>query len=161
GLVLCKSLYTTYPTISVSVNRFAPYWGASDMVIRKLNELHRFGWDRLQKNSVPSRPYEGKRKIYKSPTNVDMVRWLAPVLLKKAMTHPFRRKTIQHWRIGVRMNRLPLFDRSSDGQLDNVRWIESPKGHFWADPFAIEHDGKKWAFFEDYLYSSKHGHIAC
>src|SRR6202007_2537062 len=42
GLVLCKSLFATQKTLSVSKNRYAPYWGSTDLVIRKLNELHRF-----------------------------------------------------------------------------------------------------------------------
>lgn len=160
GLVLCKSLFTTQPTLSVSVNRFGPYWGASDLVIRKLNELHRFGWDRLQQKAIPAEPYRGKRKIYRTPTNSDMAKWLGPVLLKKALRRPFRRETVQHWRVGVRVNRKPLF-QEAESSLDGVRWIESPRGHFWADPFALEQDGKAWAFFEDYCYQTKKGLIAC
>src|SRR6266567_2602478 len=35
GVVLCKSLFATQPTVMVSRNRFAPYWGSTDLVIRK------------------------------------------------------------------------------------------------------------------------------
>jgi len=160
GLVLCKSLFTTQPTLSVSANRFGPYWGASNLVIRKLNELHRVGWEHLQQKAVPAEPYQGKRKIYRTPTNMDMARWLGPVLLKRIVRRPFRRKTIQHWRIGVRVNRKPLFEEP-ESNLEGVRWIESPQGHFWADPFALEQDGRAWAFFEDYCYGTKKGLIAC
>ena len=59
GLVLCKSLFATEPTLSVSRNRETPYWGSSDMVIRKLNELHRFGWDYLTGKAIPPLPTEG------------------------------------------------------------------------------------------------------
>ena len=78
GLVLCKSLFATETTISVSRNRYPAYWGASDMMIRKLNELHRCGWDSLLQGAVPAVPYKGKKKIYRTPTNFEMVRWLAP-----------------------------------------------------------------------------------
>jgi len=159
GLVLCKSLFTTQPTISMSVNRYAPYWGSTDFVIRKLNELHQFGWEHLQNNAIPPVPYKGKRKLYRLPKNADMIRWLGPVFLKKAMRYPFRRRTVQHWQIGVRLHHKPLIDDSHD--LEGFRWIDAPKGHFWADPFGFEHDGKKWVFFEDYSYLTKRGCIAC
>ncbi len=160
GLVLCKSLFPTEATLSVSANRFGPYWGASDLVIRKLNELHRSGWEHVRQKALPAAPYQGKRKIYRTPTNSDMARWLGPVLLKKAIRRPFQQKRIQHWRIGVRIRRTPLFEDLTSNP-DGVRWIESPKGHFWADPFIVEQDGKAWVFFEDYSYRTKKGVIAC
>jgi len=66
-----------------------------------------------------------------------------------------------HWRIGIRLNHTPLCDAASGGGLEGFRWIESRKGHFWADPFAIEYAGKKWAFFEDYEYATHRGRIEC
>src|SRR5262249_9624827 len=36
GLVLCKSLFSTQQTLSLAKNRYVPYWGATDFVIRKL-----------------------------------------------------------------------------------------------------------------------------
>ena len=80
GLVLCKSLFNTEQTTSVSVNRYTPYWGSTDLVIRKLNELHQHGWDYVKQKAVPAEPYKGKKKIYRTPTNVEMARWLAPAL---------------------------------------------------------------------------------
>lgn len=159
GLVLCKSLFPTQHTISMSANRQAPYWGSTDMVIRKLHELHQFGWEHLQKKSVPPSPYRGRRKLYRTPTNLDMARWLGPVFVKKALAYPFRKPGVQHWQIGVRANAKPLLDVGSN--LEGFRWIDAPQGHFWADPFGLEHAGKKWAFFEDYSYEKKRGWICC
>lgn len=161
GVVLCKSLFTTQPTISTAQNAFGPYWGASDFVIRKLHELHRFGWEHVGQRSIPAAPYRGKRKLYRTPGNLDMVRWLGPVLAKKAIQQPFRKPTVQHWKIGIRVNAEPLLTRNSNGSLDGFRWIDSPKGHFWADPFLHDENGKKWMFFEDYIYAEKRGIIAC
>jgi hypothetical protein len=160
GLVLCKSLFTTEQTTSASVNRYAPYWGSTDMVIRKLNELHRCGWECVKAKSVPHAPYEGKRKIYRMPTNSEMARWLAPVILKKAIEYPVRQKTVQHWKIAVRVGHEPLFE-SADSDISGFRRIDPPKDHFWADPFVLEHQGKCWAFFEDYFYPKRRAGIAC
>lgn len=160
GLVLCKSLFTTEQTSSVSVNRYTPYWGSTDLVIRKLNELHRFGWEYVKRESLPPAPYQGKRKIYRNPTNAEMARWLGPVFLKKTVEYPFRKRTVQHWKIAVRTGHQPLFE-SADADVSGFRWIEPPKDHFWADPFVLEHQGKCWAFFEDYHYPKRRAGIAC
>jgi len=159
GLVLCKSLFATQDTLSISKNRFGPYWGATDLVIRKLNELHQFGWEYVRQKALPPAPYMGKRRIYRSPTNSDMIRWLGPILWKKAVKYPFRKKAVDHWRIGIRQGAKPLFDADSD--LAGFRWIEPSKGHFWADPFGIEHQGKYWVFFEEYSYAESRGWISC
>jgi len=162
GLVLCKSLFATETTVSVSRNRFPAYWGSTDLVIRKLNELHRFGWNHLLERAIPAAPYQGKKKIYRSPTNFEMVRWLAPVMAQKAVRRLFSPKAqVQHWRIGVRMNGRRLFEHSGPPDLAGFRWLEPPAGYFWADPFVIEHDGRPWAFFEEYSYQHRRAHISC
>jgi hypothetical protein len=161
GLVLGKSLFATERTIMISRNRYTPYWGSTDLIIRKLNELHRFGWQYLLERIIPSPPYKGKRSIYRTPNNRDMLVWLGPILLKKAISYPFRRETAQHWRIASRVNGKPLYDFDSDSDFSGFRWIDAPHGHLWADPFAFEHEGKCWVFFEDYSYKAKRAGIAC
>ena len=161
GLVLCKSLFATQPTVMVSRNRFAPYWGSTGLVIRKLNELHQFGWDYVKERAIPPAVYKGKRKIYRSPTNAEIVRWLGPIFLKKSIQYPFRKKRVQHWRIGVRIGGRSLLDSAFGNDLEEFKWIEPAKGQFWADPFPIEHEGKTWVFFEDFSYSESRAWISC
>ena len=161
GLVLGKSLFATEGGWSVSQNRFTPYWGSTDLMIRKLNELHRGGWEYVLEKALPAASYKGKRKIYKAPANSEVIRWLAPVFLKKAISYPFRRPTVQHWKIACRMNGRPLHASLPEPDFSGFSWIEPPKGRFWADPFAFEHDGQYWAFFEDYSYKEKRAGIAC
>jgi len=165
GLVLCKSLFSTERTLSLAKNRYVPYWGSTDMVIRKLNELHQFGWEHVRQRSVPAAPYQGKRQIYRTPTNLEMLRWLGPAAMKKAASRVFQnqKKTVQHWRIGIRMKAAQPLGSAADHHMhmQDFRWIEPPPGHFWADPFAIELDGKYWAYFEDYSYQTSVGRIAC
>jgi hypothetical protein len=161
GVVLCKSLFATQPTVMVSRNRFAPYWGSTDLVIRKLNELHQFGWDYVKERAVPAAAYKGKRKIYRSPTNAEIVRWLGPIFLKKSVQYPFRKKKVQHWRIGVRVGGKRLLDSPPGDDLEGFKWIEPDKGQFWADPFLIEHENKTWMFFEDFSYRQSRAWISC
>jgi hypothetical protein len=130
GLILCKSLFATEATVSVSRNRYPAYWGSTDFVIRKLNELHRFGWNYLLERSLPQVPYKGKKKIYRTPTNVEMVRWLGPIVCKKAVRRLFPRPTVQHWRIAVRTTGQLLFEQEKQGDLSGFRWLEPPAGIF-------------------------------
>ena len=161
GLVLCRSLFATERTLSLSRNRYTPYWGSSEMIIRKLNELHQFGWEYVRDRAIPPAAYKGKRCPYVTPTNRDMIQWLGPILLKKVLSSPFRRKTVQHWRVASRVNSQPLYEVDSESDSSGFRWIEAPKGHYWADPFPFEHQDRYWAFFEDYSYKEKRGSIAC
>jgi hypothetical protein len=160
GLVLSKSLFSTEQTISVSRNRFAPYWGSTDLMIGKLNELHQYGWEYVQARALPAAPYQGKRKIYRTPTNAEMMSWLGPVFFKKIVRYPFRQQHAQHWRIGIRHGVRKLFEPATGSDLDDFRWIEPPKGLFWADPFVIENSGKLWVFFEEYSYQQSRGWIS-
>lgn len=161
GLVLCKSLFATEGIWSISRNRFAPYWGSTNLVIRKLNELHQYGWEFVLKKALPPAPYRGKRKIYKTPGNVELARWLFPLFAKKAITYPFRKVTVFHWKIGIRLNGPPLYVCNREANFSGFRWITPPRGHFWADPFAFEHEGQHWLYFEDYSYQAKRALIAC
>src|SRR5207245_5115588 len=126
------------------------------MVIRKLHELHENGWDSVRVKSLPSGPYLGKRNLYRAPTNAEMVRWLAPKLASKVLKRALRRPAVYHWRIGIRPRACAIDTALSLGlgkqEFRGFRWLESPRGHFWADPFLLEHDGTAWLFFEDFRY---------
>jgi hypothetical protein len=163
GLVLAKVVFSAQPGLSLQRNRWAPYWGSSHMVIRKLNELHRYGWDRVRSRAVTGAPYHGKRRIYRTPSNLEMVRWLAPRIVSKAVARPFRKPCLQHWRIGVRANGPAVYLAAAQGDheadLTGFRWIDSPRGHFQADPFLFARDGLTWAFFEDFDYRQNRGVI--
>jgi len=157
GLVLCKSLFNTEPSVALSTNRFVPYWGATGQVIQKLNQLHQFGWEYVKEHAVPPVEYKGKQKIYRTPDNFQVAQWLGPLLLKKAARRYFRRKRAAYWRIAVRRSRDPLFQTGLTGDF---QWIASPRGHFWADPFLLDYQDKLWLFFEDYSYSARIGKIS-
>ena len=160
GTVLCKSWIATQPGLWVKLNRVQPYWTGSFFVIRKLHELHCYGWERLQERAVPNRFVEGRKKIYRSPENEAMLRFVAPRVARQVRAR-LRSTRVYHWRMAVR-------ERSGSGwspeqalTLDGFQWLEAPRGHFQADPFVMEHDGRTWLFFEDFVYAESRGVIAC
>lgn len=39
-------------------------------------------------------------------------------------------------------------------------WLVAPPGHYYADPFLVEHHGEPWVFFEDYNLTTEIGEIS-
>lgn len=161
GKVLCKGLFATHPGISLARNRVQPYWGATTFIIQKLYELHRHGWGHIERTAIPPAPYLGKKKIYRAPSNSEMLTWLVPVLIGKSLRRLVRRATIKHWRLAIRSGSRLNPGSESALDLSGFRWIESPKDRFYADPFLLEEGGKTWVFFEDLDYVTGLGRISC
>ncbi len=159
GIVLRKSVFPTRAGHSWSANRFGPYWASQHFVIEMLWRLHNFGWQHLQAHSRKAGVYTGKQPIYRAPTNTQMAGWLGPGLIKKRL-YSRKAETEFHWKIALRP--LPSNDSAIRGPLNltEFQWIESPKGHFWADPFLFEWQGKTYLFIEDYIYGRKKGILA-
>jgi len=160
GRVLYKGHFATEPGFSLERNRVQPYWGASTFMIQKLWELRKHGWDHVERNIVKPAPYLGRKKIYTAPTNAEMLRWLAPLMIRKSAARAVRAPKIPHWRLAIRHGGLPV-STSPAADLRGFRWIESPKGRYYADPFLIEAEGITWVFFEDFDYSLGRATISC
>jgi hypothetical protein len=48
---------------------------------------------------------------------------------------------------------------SGTDPLPRLRYLVPPKDRFWADPFAVEYQGRYFIFFEELLYSTGRGRI--
>lgn len=161
GTVLQKGLFATYPGLSRARNCVQPYWGASTFMIQKLQELHQRGWENIESRTVRAAPYRGRKKIYTVPSNWEMLKWLGPLLVRRSLRRLRRRPMIEHWRLAIRCG--AQLDPGLEGQanLSGFRFVESPRGRFYADPFLFEHLGKTWLFFEDCDYAADRGRISC
>ncbi|MGF1642792.1 MAG: hypothetical protein ACFCUJ_04055 [Thiotrichales bacterium] len=164
--VLCEARFSTSTTLSISANRYAPLWGSSHFVIQQLCALH--------EGHAYTR---GARKTYTlsatdarcgSPGNVEMLGLLARRVggsLRRALGRlpAWLRQgpASLQWRIALRSGASPLRPADPRRGLDAFRWLDSPPGHFWADPFLFEHAGTTWLFFEDYDYALDRALIAC
>jgi len=67
-----------------------------------------------------------------------MIRWLGPHILRKAMRRlrP-QRPTIDYWRLAIRTGGQLQASPHAGPDLSGFRLVESPQGHFYADPFLI------------------------
>jgi hypothetical protein len=161
GKILCKGYYPTQPGLSRARNCDQPYWGASSFVIQKLHELHEYGWQQVEREILKQEPYLGRKKIYTVPTNSEMLRWLVPALARKTLGRLTRRRIAKHWRLAIRTTTQLLGESGSVPNVSDFRWLESPAGHYYADPFLIEERGQTWVFFEDFSYQNQLGRICC
>src|SRR5207248_6466832 len=138
-----------------------PYWGASAFVIQKLRELHQYGWEHLEQTAVKPAPYLGRRKIYTTPSNGELLRWIAPAVFRLSVRRLKQRWLTAHWRLAIRNGGRSIPDSDTTPDLTRFRWIESPKGRFYADPFLTTVGGRHWLFFEDFDYAANRGRICC
>ena len=154
-------MFATIQGSSWARNCVQPYWGSTTFLIQKLHQLHESGWDSLAaKISKPDPTRSRKRDSF--PTDLEMLPWLGKIAVRNVTQrarHSIVGEELPHWMLGVKTNHssrnhVPL-------NLREVRWIQSPRGHFYADPFVIEHQGKPWVFFEDLPYSTDKGIIVC
>ncbi len=163
GAALAKAVFAT-DMGSLARNRVQPYFGSTHLVIQKLWELHQWGWQRLVERGVQARSYKGRRQFYRTPGNLEVIRWLAPQVIGKAVRTAARlfgrRHNVEHWRIAVRTTDGPGLDPAAV-DMTGFRWIESPKGTMYADPFVVERAGRTWMFFEDLSYRDRRGSISC
>lgn len=161
GAVLARGVLATCPRPYVGMNRYNVYWSTQHFVIQKLYELHKYGPDHLERRTSACGAYQGKRAIYRAPTNTDMARWLAPMIARSALRKYSARAGISHWRIGLRRSAEPLYRNPGAAKPEDFSWLDSPRGRFWADPFLLEEGGTTWMFFENYSYAEKRGVIDC
>ncbi len=164
GKVLCKGLFATHPGWSYALNRPTPYWGASTFIIQKLRELHEFGWDHIENTALHSVPYLGRKKVYKIPSNWEMLSWLGPIAIRKVASRLTRRPMVEHWRLAIRSGsgfNLASTESGITPNMSGFEVVESPKGRFYADPFLTEYEGKPWLYFEDFDYTTELGKISC
>lgn len=159
GRVLTRGIASTLSFTSLAQNRISPYATGDTFVIRKLWELHSYGKDHLDKLCIPPAPYQGRKKIYRRPRNAEMARIALPWAASLVRNRFPSSGEVFHWRIGIRT---PPRDPFPGGRFDpqGFHWLEAPRGHFYADPFAIRRGGQDWILFEDYDYSKRKGILA-
>ncbi len=161
--ILYKGIFATCLGSSWARNRVQPYWGSTTFLIQKLHQLHESGWASIEAEIQPPAHDQGRRETYKVPTNGQMLSWLSKVLVRNCFRRAQRLiqgEQLQHWMLGVKAEKNSTGNRSLS-DLSGFRWHDSPRGHFFADPFVVEHEGKPWVFFEDLDYSTQKGVIAC
>jgi hypothetical protein len=160
GDVIAKTLFQTIPTLALRENRFGPYWSTTHFVIQALHALHSGGPAALQARLRPPGPYTGRRAIYRAPGAAELAKWLVPSIGRRVLRRMTSRRSAQIWRVAIRQADTPLLPDFHEDALRDFRWIENPDGHWLADPFLIDVDGRTWLFVEDFDESAQKGAIS-
>lgn len=160
---LDRAFFATDPP-SLARTRRTAHFGSTHLLIRSLRLLHQRGWDWLDAHRLPDPVTGPPGSIDRRPTGWDVVRWFAPMALRKVVARLGRAVSkaddVLHWRIAMRTGGPPIgLDGPPD--LSGFQWIEAPRGHYYADPFPVERDGRRWLFLEDYRYDRDAAVIGC
>jgi hypothetical protein len=95
--------------------------------------------------------------IRHAPRNRQIAGFLARVwggIALRALRRRFSRDT---WFVAFRRRRGPGGPPVEPGGFAE---LTPPRGHFFADPFLLERDGRTWLFYEDYDWAVGHAGIA-
>lgn len=155
-LALSTGYYATQTT-SLAWNRRQPYWASVVVLLQRLEVLHDRGWAEVSRKSVPFAQASDTRGF---PSTRQMIAWISKNALRRILKRA-RRPTVNHWRIAIRIGSPLRLVEGRDPDLSGFRFHESPRGHYYADPFLWFRDGKYWLFFEDYSYATRRGTLAC
>lgn len=154
-LVLARTRSSTMQW-SVRDNASAIHWRALRLIPRKLAELRSVGGDAFMAGvesanrdpTIYSRPFHG------SPGN----RLFGRLLLRKTMDKARQIWVNCFWRDQWIL--LYSFSTTLSLSLRNYRRLQPPADRLWADPQAIERDGRYYIFIEEMLFASNRGHIS-
>ena len=154
GRILYRSISATNFS-SWFRNMNGTYWKTADFMIRRLRQLYAYGWESITKLDTYNEVNVYNRPIYRTPNNWQMLIFLTAQTLvhaKNWIQAPLK----DQWFLGVQ-------NHLSKGDARGSRWktINPPRTRFYADPFLFSHLGRRYIFFEDYVYATKKGHISC
>jgi hypothetical protein len=155
GKVLCRSWSATHQTWPKK-NRNAYYWKSSAFIPRQLEALSLLGGKDFM--SLVDRRNQFchfySQRLYQTPANGELMRLLLRHTWRYAKRRIGELLYVDQWAIRFHLGtEFPV----SGWRL---KTISPPKDRFWADPHVLAHDGKRYIFFEELVYSRGKGHIS-
>jgi hypothetical protein len=128
------------------------------LVLSSLWQLHSSGWDRVRAANPNGTIAHPAADTF--PSN-----WqLLSRMFQKSLTQVRHRLRLQNtqeiWRTGFRLESRQEGLPTADAMRD-MTWVDAPRGHYYADPFAIRYSGKSYLFVEDFDIDRKKGVISC
>jgi hypothetical protein len=163
GLTLATAAFPT-DVGSVTRNRVQPLYGSTHLVIQKLREVHDDGWERVARAAVAWRQAPGPHQRHHPPSAVKLARWMAPRLVRKVALRLVMSITGSgpgwQWRTAIRAGDGGGPEQRL-GDMAGFRWLESPPGRSYADPFLMRRNDRTWLFFEDQASPRDAGCISC
>lgn len=155
-LILAQAWFQTDP-LSQQRNQHRLYWKAGSLLIRELDEA------RLRDHfRTIERPASSRKNGLIAAKSDDSPG--SPGLLQSVSrsTRAIGRRKYNRWLFSDQW--ILLYKYTSDPgtpvSLDELQRIVPPADRFWADPHVVRRNGRYYVFLEEYLYSTRLGHIS-
>lgn len=174
GKVLCRSWSAT-DVASLHRGRNPAYWKSSEFVLRKLGELHTLGWEPIATFAEFTREVPYVKGIYRTPTNGQMVLFLTRLVTGVLWRRVLNTVFAERWFVAYTSpsagtpaaagadTGLPSAAGADTGLPSahrRRRRLRAPTGRYYADPFPVEHDGRRYVFVEDCDLETERGVIS-
>ena len=150
-----QSWSRTYP-LSAARNRAQLFSKTAEFAWRALRELHRSGQGWLEQCRLAREaPRPGPIG------NAEVLARLPAIGARIARRGLEKASTVEQWFLAYRM-RAPRFGdgRAVPPDLRGFVRLMPPKDRYWADPFALEKNGRYFVFFEELPFASRRAHIS-
>jgi hypothetical protein len=161
GEILCRTFSSTNP-FSVAKNQVGLYWASVFALPRTLQRLQAQRYDDLLLSNREEPAWQGySNQLYVAPMN----RQMAGLMIRLAGRY-IREKARQafafdQWFVAYGVRReSPRGRFVPDTSYHRFRRLIPPSDRFWADPFPVEHDGRRYIFIEEYLNATGLGRIS-
>ena len=150
--LICRSITPTND-VSLYLGQSSTCWKGGELLVRRLRDLKRYGWDYLQ--SVDPQRNAQLSLPDNATTAKFLLRWFGDAL-RYEFNYRVRK---DQWFVAYRRNRGVV--PSSLQEMGGFRIVTPPRDRFFADPFVVTRAGKSYIFIEDYFYKKKKGLISC
>ena len=158
GRVIYRSLSATdLDSLYLTLNPM--YWKTAEFAVRRLRDLHGYGWDYIKSLEEFNETDNYKKGIYRTPPTPVMLRFLAKLAGRK-LTRKLRSLLLAErtqWFVAYRARK---GTRTVMSDRDGFRAVPWPRGRFYADPFLIKRNGKTYLFFEDFDFQKSRAAIS-
>lgn len=151
---IARCIFSTDAADDPYFNHYGPMWGSVHLALRSLRYVYLNG-------GLPQLAGIDSAALMVSMKAYDQLMWAVSGVCEKVgrKLGVLPSRTIDHWQVGIRnvVSSQYAHEMRESRCLGDFQWLQSPKGHFWADPFLFSEQGKTWLFFEDLNYANWHG----
>ncbi|MFC2150538.1 hypothetical protein ACFLQV_03440 [Calditrichota bacterium] len=150
-MIIDRAVYRTHNR-SFKLNRARMLRKAARLIPDKVRQLSQLGNCVLldlgdEPNAVSPRDLPGNLQMMSG-----MLKLISTYISDKVLKRLLRPEWFMVYRLGE-SNRI-------DTDFRQYKPLMPPRGHFYADPFPIQRDGKRYLFFEDYIWRLDKGVIS-
>ena len=161
GQVLYRAFSATNQ-FSVRKNQAGFFWSSAPILRRVLEDLQRHGAEAVfQREEVNPAWHAYSHRLYVAPKNREMIRLFGRVLRRYVREKVRALASFEQWFIAYRLRSHAPADRyRPDTNYYRFRKLIPPPDRFWADPFAVELEGRHYVFLEEFFFKTDRGRIS-